>query len=709
MIGGSEDTLCIGWVASVESERVTIELDSSTPGLVKAGTTGVVPVGEVNSYVTFPAGAQRLVAVITAIRMSPSRVQGDGEYVAQHEIERYLEATIVGRLENREFRPGISTYPSLFAPVNVASVRDVEAMFAPRGEHVIRLGEAVVAPGQDVYVDADLLLARHAAVLGSTGSGKSCTVTALIEGLLELEVPGANVVILDTNGEYAKAFSGEPDSDGRVKACVLGGSAPARHAPFLLPGWFMDNAEHLAMLQASEGVQAPLLQRAVADARLGAGESTHLLRLRAVSAALDDFVRIGGRRIQEAHARHLQAIEAAIQGRVAEFGDEVEPEGAFWTAMAADVSGWSARLSLATGDAAWDAPLTPQQRMDLETILRTLRARIQGEIDRLGLGSRALAGNFDAPRHYAMQDLASAFLPARIDMETLNEPRIRNYAATLLMRLERLLADSRYDFMTRVPSFPNALAGFLRLLLGRQPLAGRAEGSEPPWADEYRVRQSAIGGYHLVTIVDLSEVASDVLEVVTALLGRLVLEFAQRVNPRGSMPIWLVLEEAHRYVPASPSGTASRSTVAFERIAKEGRKFGVGLLLASQRPSELSRTLLSQCGTLIAHRVVNADDQELIRHATPAAGRDVLRQLPGLATQHAIILGEAVSAPTYVRVRDVLHRPDSGDPAFIGQWKRQPTVEDDKVIDELAAAWEMGEAGLPSAAQTEIRAQDLES
>jgi len=183
-------------------------------------------------------------------------------------------------------------------------------------------------------------------------------------------------------------------------------------------------------------------------------------------------------------------------------------------------------------------------------------------------------------------------------------------------------------------------------------------------------------------------VSTDVLENVTALLGRLVFGLAQRVSPRGTLPILLVLEEAHRYVPAATQGRQLRSAAVFERIAKEGRKYGVGLLVASQRPSELSRTLVAQCGTLIAHRIVNPEDQELIRHATPFAGRDVLRQLPGLATQHAVVLGEAVAAPSHVRIRDIQNPPLSRDPDFIGMWQRGGIEEVDDLFDRTAQEWE---------------------
>jgi hypothetical protein len=457
----------------------------------------------------------------------------------------------------------------------------------------------------------------------------------------------------------------------------------------------MDNEDHLSLLRAAGGAQAPLLQRAVVDARLGSESDVGLItQLRNVLRSLEDARSVSmppGRKPQEAVRAALASLAAGLKAneeQAAEAGDATAEQ--MWERLHEVALRWQ-QLDLLSGNEAWDRPLTLEQRNDLESMLSEIEGAIRERFDQLGLGSEAAISDFDAPRYYSMPDLERIFLPNRILIESMNEPRIKQYAATLLMRLSRLLADSRYNFMTRVPRFPDALARFLRLVLGHDPLKDVADGQEPPWAAAYEARLKERPPLHSVTILDLSLIAHDVLEEVTALLGRLVFEFAIRVEPRGTFPILLVLEEAHRYVPHEVAESSSRSAAAFERIAKEGRKFGVSLLAASQRPSDLSRTLLSQAGTLIAHRIASAEDQNLVRYATPFAGREVLRQLPGLAIQHAIVLGEAVPAPTYVRVRHVANPPRSRDPRFIQQWQQEPPPHLGEVIDDVARRWELGE------------------
>jgi len=597
---------------------------------------------------------------------------------------------MVGRIEGGTFVSGITTYPSLFSPVSSATPREIARIFASPAGPALVLGEAVVAPDQNVTLQANIFLSRHSAIVGSTGSGKTCSVVAALDGLLALDVPYANIMVFDSNGEYASAFAPDTDRGRRANAMVIG-PEPGPQTGLFLPHWFMDNDDHLAFLRASEGAQAPLLQRAVADARLGSQLDRGLLtQLRNVARSLGDIRDLSNaktKKPQEILRGSLASLASGLSALAIEAGTSGADDAAqLWTDLSESAARWE-DLELLQGNAAWDMPVSLDQRNKLEAMLEAMTSRIAKEFNALGLGSADVVSDFDAPRYYSLEALDEVFLPDRIEREANSEPRIRAYAATMLMRLSRLLADKRYNFMTRVPPFPDALARFLRLMLGRDPLHGSEPGGdEPPWAEAYRTR-AGTSVNHSVTIIDLSLIASDVLENVTALLGRLLLGFAQRVEPRGSFPMLLVLEEAHRYIPAVPSDQSTRSSIAFERIAKEGRKFGVSLMVASQRPSELSRTVMSQCGSLIAHRVVNPDDQELIRHATPFASRDLLKQLAGLATQHAIVLGEATPVPVYVRIRDVANAPRGSDPKFIEAWGTPP-IDDDLLIDTTARAWE---------------------
>lgn len=212
------------------------------------------------------------------------------------------------------------------------------------------------------------------------------------------------------------------------------------------------------------------------------------------------------------------------------------------------------------------------------------------------------------------------------------------------------------------------------------------ETDPPPWKEFYEQAKVDPTKPHQITILDLSGLASEVLENVTALLGRLVLEFMQR-NPERGRFRWFWCWKKRTIIPAN-AGLERQQRVreVFEKIAKEGRKFGLSLVVASQRPSELSRTVLAQCNSFIVHRIQNPDDQEYFKSVISGINRELLDQLPALAQQQAIVLGDCVALPLQVRINTVEPRPRSEDPTFTREWSSAaPAVPD---IEKIAARWE---------------------
>ena len=142
-------------------------------------------------------------------------------------------------------------------------------------------------------------------------------------------------------------------------------------------------------------------------------------------------------------------------------------------------------------------------------------------------------------------------------------------------------------------------------------------------------------------------------------------------NDRGKYPIVIVLEEAQNYISEKSESVAK---AVFERIAREGRKYGISLVVCSQRPSELSKTVLSQCNSFIIHRLQNPDDQKYIRGLISSANEDILDQLPVIPQQHAIVTGDCVRTPIQVRIDDVTPTPNSHNPKYIDQWLKKMEI-----------------------------------
>lgn len=213
------------------------------------------------------------------------------------------------------------------------------------------------------------------------------------------------------------------------------------------------------------------------------------------------------------------------------------------------------------------------------------------------------------------------------------------------------------------------------------------------WLEEYLGEDQSKNGE--LAILDLSLVPSDVLATVIAVLGRLVFESLQRYRRTNEKPLptVLVLEEAHTFIQRSGGDQEGTPTPVqtcrevFERIAREGRKFGLGLVLSSQRPSELSPTVLAQCNTFLLHRLVNDRDQDLVRKLIPDALGGLLGDLPNLPTRYALLLGWATPLPVLVEMSNLpeTFRPRSQDPDFWDVW----VGDKPRSVDwqSLASAW----------------------
>lgn len=186
-------------------------------------------------------------------------------------------------------------------------------------------------------------------------------------------------------------------------------------------------------------------------------------------------------------------------------------------------------------------------------------------------------------------------------------------------------------------------------------------------------QQDSIGG---VKIVDFSEVPSDMLPLIISLVARLVFSIQQWTVSEARHPIALFCDEAHLYIPERQSSSAGEAFAvsAFERIAKEGRKYGVGLVVISQRPSEVNRTVLSQCNNLVAMRLTNGDDQAVVRRLLPDSLGGFSELLPVLDTGEALVVGDASLLPTRVRIQKPSHEPNSGTVPFWDRWSNDKKV-----------------------------------
>lgn len=271
----------------------------------------------------------------------------------------------------------------------------------------------------------------------------------------------------------------------------------------------------------------------------------------------------------------------------------------------------------------------------------------------------------DAPIPYHLADLVASLDAEMGKLEKSSE--VGRYLR-LKVRIEEVLRDARYSFMFNNTLLADTMKSFLSRIM-------RLENDGRP-----------------VSVLDLSGVPSDIVSVVVALVSRIIMDHAVWARAEGGRPVLIVCEEAHRYVPAERFAGGAAARRSLERIAKEGRKYGVSLGLVTQRPSDLAEGALSQCGTIITMRLNNEADQNCVRNALPEGGRGFLQALPALRMGEAIICGEGVAMPMRVRLdlQAEDQRPASSDPSFIDVWKQR--VPDDNAIDRTIHRWRGAEA-----------------
>lgn len=181
-----------------------------------------------------------------------------------------------------------------------------------------------------------------------------------------------------------------------------------------------------------------------------------------------------------------------------------------------------------------------------------------------------------------------------------------------------------------------------------------------------------------LTIVDLSGIPSEVTDVIVSTLSRILFNFAVWSEHDTMLPVLLVCEEAQRYVPADDRLGFDETVRILTRIAKEGRKYGISLALITQRPTELSLPVLSQCGTVFALRLGSEADQRFISKTLPDAAREMLAALPSLPMQHAIVSGEGTTVPMRIRFTDLAphQRPRSEGAVFTSAWQNEAVDEE---------------------------------
>ncbi len=592
--------LKIGNVVRVESHRVEVVLTISDLNLLYEDQTHRV--GQLGSYVTIPMDTRTLVGFVTGVGRQEVAV-------VDVEPQLILQIQLVGEISAGRFVRGVNEYPIIGDDVWVAVSKDFESIFGSfdqllagsKHPQSFSLGRFALNRDFEIKVLGSELFAKHLAVLGNSGSGKSCTTAKILHEVLDLQ--NSQVVLFDMHGEYRAAFS---DEAGQINANVtyLGMD------DLVLPYWLLKYEE---------------LEALFVDQSNPLHVSTQISFLR---TALLEFKQDAARQLNMTKSLTL---DTPIYFSLESFKTYAENLNEARYVLNDDHLAFS-QLAVRA--------LSPQEQQKL---MRTQRCQFN-------------RGN---PQGETPHPLYFGKLLGLIDL------------------IDTRFQDRRYEFMLK-PVEHGQKSRFFREYLGR-PEDGAQSSSM--MNQLIRVLTGRVEPRTNLTIIDLSGVPFEIVDVTVAVLTRLLFDLNFWTPSNERHPSLLVFEEAHNYIPRTETGQRFAKK-AVERVAKEGRKYGVSAMIVSQRPSELSETVLSQCNSFIVMRLSNPEDQRYVSKVVGDHFSGVLKMLPTLRPGEAFVIGDSVLMPMRTLVDMPNPAPRSGDCDFFKLWSAEQVKADlDQIID----------------------------
>lgn len=663
----------IGIVDSVSANEIKGFLLDEAPQSISILEGNVNFFPRINSYLVIPNETGWLVGMISWI--------GYNHVVANNEVnlpkgQRMIYLNIMGHiietLRGLVFERGAFSLPTVGDSILIPSIEQMDAVVKNSDKNTITIGTSPLAGNQEIKLSIDSLFGRHLAVLGNTGSGKSCTVAGIVRWSIEESIkkteksPNARIIVLDPNGEYRHAFD-DLDMDVfcyAVKASDLEQDLQQLRAP----AWMWTSQEWSRVLQASGGTQRPILREALRELKSSNVNIDVEKRNNAISMDL-----------LKAHFHNWQMFlknsiinQDYLNTNKNKFGTQLNDRLKSMCQIINEIKDTYPLLQESKDfyikvDAILKRSLVQKPDFSFYNAfnlsdVNDISKELQKLMDKLGKPDEQYLCNEDDPIEFEINQLAPYIRVLAQDSAA------SQYLEYMTIRIESLLKNT------------NILS-----VIGNEPQISLLE-----WINHYLGNDDNKGK---ICVIDLSIVPTEIVHLVVAVVARLIFEALQRYRKHygQELPTLMIMEEAHTFIKKYSEDNSEYSsnelcTKIFEKIAREGRKFGLGLIVSSQRPSELSPTVLSQCNSYILHRIVNDRDQEMVKRLVPDTLGKLLDELPSLPTKKAIVLGAAIPIPTVVDIKELPKekRPKSENPEFGDVWsgKCYRSLNWKEVVDE---------------------------
>ncbi len=595
--------LKIGRVIGVTSGSVDVELTVGREREIQHATRSY-SVGQLGSYVTIQGRDRVLVAFVTRVETEPATADEVAPRLT-------MQVQLLGEMHGARFARGVNAYPLIGDEVCVATHDDFAMIFGAQDvladSHdypaAFRLGQFALNTEFEVRIMGSEFFAKHAAVVGNSGSGKSCATARIIQEALDL--PQTQVVLFDMHGEYKAAFS---DEDGQVDANVTYLGADE----LVLPYWLLKYEEIEALF------------------------------------------------VDESNPLHISSQISFLRSALLDFKKD-----------AAKDLGLTRSLTV-------DTPIYFSLERLHDYAQNLNEARFVLNAENLAFAQLALRSLEPIEQHKLMRERRCQFNRGNPEGET-PHPLYHAKLVGMIDKIDTRLNDRRYSFMLR-PVEHAQQSRFFRDQLGDDNNAGQMSNV---LNHLIKLLTGRVAPRSNLTIIDLSGIPFEIVDITVAVLTRLLFELNFWTPSERRHPLLMVFEEAHNYIPRV-EGRRCFAKKAVERVAKEGRKYGVSAMVVSQRPSELSETVLAQCNNMVALRLSNPEDQNYIAKVVSDHFANLIDMLPVLKPGEGFVIGDAVLMPLRTLIDMPARSPQSANVDFFRLWSQSVPGND---TDEVVSHW----------------------
>ncbi len=553
---------------------------------------------QIGKYLEIDEGnLNKVIAVIQNIKSNASET----------ELKFFIQTQPIGYIENGEFHRGSAVIPSPTETVSIVEDSTIKLIYDSNKDFSFPFGKLVQNKTIDLKIDANKFFGKHIALVGSTGSGKSCTVAKILQDAVGIDKKknqnaahqkNAHIIIFDIHSEYKSAF--DLHSDEKFNLNNLDAES------LKLPYWLM-NSEELESLFI-EG-----------------NENNH-------HNQVSQFKRA----VILNKEKHNPTLKDKVNYDTPVFFDINE------------VFNYIYNIN----------NLTVYQESG-KTYFATLTDKIEYNIDKLW-------------NLIEFEESTANSKHEKFGVKVSKTGGFNGEFDRFISRLETKLNDKRLDFIIKPTNSKKDIyktkdfEEVIRQFLG--------------YLDKSNV-----------TIIDLSGIPFEVLSIAVSLISRLVFDFAfhyskikHAKDEQNDIPFMIVCEEAHNYIPKTGGAEYKASKKSIERIAKEGRKYGLSLMVVSQRPSEVSETIFSQCNNFISLRLTNVNDQSYVKALMPENSNAIADILPNLGSGECLIVGDATLIPSVVKLDLPDPQPKSQSVKFKDEWHKDWK---DVSFEEIIKRW----------------------